>query len=87
MHHDTVNIEETMAARRVLIGVLRAEAIFPGPIPPTLWRSVGIDSEKSDPRVLFIQVVLPVAEEVSDIPNGVRVVVVQDDRKWIAQAL
>jgi len=90
MRHERVTMEEAIAARRVLIEAPRTQAIFPGPMPPTFWRSVGIDSEKSDPRDHFIKVVLPVTEDVPDNPpevNGVRVVVVQEDRKWVAEGL
>jgi hypothetical protein len=90
MSHETVSMEEAMAARKVLIEVLRTQGLFPGPMPPTFMRNVGIDSEKADPRNHFIRVVLPVAEDVSGIPpkvNGVRIFVVQEDRRWIAKAL
>jgi hypothetical protein len=90
MHHETVSMEEAMAARKVLIEVLRTQGLFPGPMHPTLMRNVRIDSEMSDPPDHFIRVVLPVAEDVSDIPtevNGVRVFIVQEDRRWIAEAL
>jgi len=90
MRHETVSMEEAMEARKVLIEFLGALGFLPGPIPPTLMRSVGIDSEKTDPLDHFIRVVLPVAEDVSDIPaevNGVRIFIVQEDQRHIAKAL
>ena len=90
MSHETVSMEEAMAARKILIEVLKTQGLFPGPMPPILMRNVGIDSENSDPRNHFIRVVLPVAEDVSGIPpevNGVRVFILQDDRRWIARGL
>lgn len=90
MRHETVSMEEAKAARKALIEVLRTQGPFQGPMPPTLMRNVGIDSEKPDPSDHVIRVILAVAEDVSDIPvevNGVRVFIVQEDRSWIAEAL
>ena len=86
----SVSVEEAEKARRSLIETLRALGLFPGPIPPTLWRTVGVDVDESRPGNHLIRVVLPVAEDISGIPHevdGVRVLVVQEDRNWTATAL
>jgi hypothetical protein len=90
MNREMASMERADAARRVLIETLMAEGIFPGPLPPTLWRSVEIRSEKQDYRDHFIEVVLPVAVDISHIPtdvDGVRIVVIHEDRHGTAYAL
>lgn len=83
-------MEKASRARRALLELLVAEGIFPGPMPPTLFRSVGVVAEKPDFRDHFIQVVLPVAVDISKIPSevdGVRVVIIREDRNWVTKAM
>jgi hypothetical protein len=90
MDRGVTSYERAYQARRVLLEVLMTEGIFPGPMPPALFRSVGVMAEKPDLRYHFIQVVLPVAVDISNIPSevdGVRVVIVHEDRHWVTKAL
>ena len=83
-------MEEAEKARRSLIETLRTLGLFPGPIPPILMRTVGVDVDESRPGNYLIRVVLPAAEDVAGIPrevNGVRVLVVKEDRNWTATAV
>ena len=90
MDRELATMEKASAARRVLLEALIADGIIPGPMPPTLFRSVGVMAEKPDYRDHFIQVILPVAVDVSDIPfevDGVRVVIIHEDRHWVASSM
>lgn len=90
MDRGVTSMENAAQARRVLLEVLVTEGIFPGPMPPTLFRSVGVMAEKPDFRDHFIQVVLPVAVDISNVPSevdGVRVVIIREDRHWVTKAV
>ena len=90
MDRELASIDRADAARRVLLDALIADGIIPGPTPPTLFRSVGVMAEKPDCRDHFVQVILPIAIDVSNIPSeidGVRVVVIHEDRRWVASSM
>lgn len=80
-------MDEAEVARRIVLAKLMEEGIIPGPMPPTLFRSVGVKVEEPEYLNYFIEVVLPLQVDVSTIPqevDGVRVLVVHEDRHWIA---
>ena len=82
-------MDEAEEARRVLIAELMDEEVIPGPMPPTLFRSVGVMAEGPEFLDYFIEVILPLQVDVSRIPaeiDGVRVVVIHEDRNWTARA-
>lgn len=90
MDRELTSMEKASAARRVLLEALITEGIIPGPMPPTLFRSVGVMAEKPDCRDHFIHVILPVAVDISNIPSevdGVRVVIIHEDRHWVASSM
>jgi hypothetical protein len=86
---EATNSERAEAARRVLIDSLIASGIIPTPPGETLWRSVGVMATEPDFRDHYIEVILPAAVDVSQIPSeidGVRIVVVHEDRDSVAFA-
>jgi hypothetical protein len=81
-------MEQAESARRSLIETLCALGLFPG--LPTPMTTIGVDVDTSFPGSHLIRCVFPVTEDISGVPqevNGVRVIVVQEDRRWIASAL